>query len=64
MAKGRMSDKDAALLPDELRALRSLVHKFNWVGRESRPEAAGVASILATRLKSATIYDVTCANKL
>eukprot|EP00959_Pyramimonas_sp_CCMP1952_P199424 4171275-Pyramimonas_sp.AAC.1 len=64
VAKGRMSDKDAALLPDEFKALRSLVYKFNCVGRESRPEAAGVASIFASRLKSATIYDVACANKL
>eukprot|EP00959_Pyramimonas_sp_CCMP1952_P465348 9488138-Pyramimonas_sp.AAC.1 len=64
MAKGRMSDKSAPLGPDEFKALRSLVYKFNWVGRESRPEAAGIASILASRLKNATIYDVMCANKL
>eukprot|EP00959_Pyramimonas_sp_CCMP1952_P044982 939722-Pyramimonas_sp.AAC.1 len=59
-----MSRSDSPLEPDEFRALRSLVYKFNWVGRESRPEAAGRASILASRLKSATIYDVSCANKL
>eukprot|EP00959_Pyramimonas_sp_CCMP1952_P149098 3119418-Pyramimonas_sp.AAC.1 len=64
MAKGRLSRKDTPLEPHEFRALRSSVYKFNWVGREARPEAAGVASILASKLKQATTGDVTIANKL
>eukprot|EP00959_Pyramimonas_sp_CCMP1952_P162163 3390463-Pyramimonas_sp.AAC.1 len=43
LARGRLSVKSSPLEPSEFKALRSLVYKFNWVGRESRPEAAGVA---------------------
>eukprot|EP00959_Pyramimonas_sp_CCMP1952_P038387 803015-Pyramimonas_sp.AAC.1 len=64
VARGRLSHKDAPLEPSEFRALRSLVYKFNWLGREVRPEAAGVASIWASRLKAATTRDIIIANKL
>eukprot|EP00959_Pyramimonas_sp_CCMP1952_P021843 459894-Pyramimonas_sp.AAC.1 len=64
MNKGRLSNKSSSLDQSEFRALRSLVYEFNWVGRETRPEAAGVASILASRLRAATTGDVALANKL
>eukprot|EP00959_Pyramimonas_sp_CCMP1952_P136544 2857601-Pyramimonas_sp.AAC.1 len=64
LARGRLTRKDSPLDSSEFKALRSLVYKFNWVGRESRPEAAGVASILASRLKAPTTGDVSLANKL
>eukprot|EP00959_Pyramimonas_sp_CCMP1952_P433770 9083339-Pyramimonas_sp.AAC.1 len=62
--KGRLARRDLPLEPEEFKALRSLVYKFNWIGRETRPEAAGVASILASRLKAATTGDISLANKL
>ena len=37
---------------------------MNWVAHQTRPEASGVVSILASRLKNATIHDVACLNKL
>eukprot|EP00959_Pyramimonas_sp_CCMP1952_P143379 3001656-Pyramimonas_sp.AAC.1 len=37
------------LLGGEVTAFRSLVYKLQWVGRETRAEAAGTASILATK---------------
>eukprot|EP00959_Pyramimonas_sp_CCMP1952_P075092 1568928-Pyramimonas_sp.AAC.1 len=64
MARGRLARKDSPLEHSEFKALRSLVYKFNWVGRETRPEAAGVASILASRLKAPTTGDVSLANRL
>ena len=64
LPKGKASKKDSTLDTAEFNALRSLVYKANWVGRESRPEASGVASILASRLKDASIKDVSCINKL
>ena len=65
IAKGRLSRKDSRPDSSEFKALRSLVYKFHWVGRESRPEAAGVASILAGKLiKDATTGDVANANKM
>ncbi|CAK9076065.1 unnamed protein product [Durusdinium trenchii] len=48
---------------EEFQALRSLVFKINWVGRESRPEAAGIASLMASRLPRATIGDVIIVNR-
>ena len=62
--RGRLSHRDNPLDANESKSLRSLIYKLNWVGRESRPEAAGVASILAARIHVATGWDVICANKL
>ena len=64
VAKGRLSNPQAALTEEEFISLRSLVYKLNWLGRESRPEAAGGASITASHLKEPIIKDVQCVNKL
>ena len=63
LPRGRKAQKDDALSTEEFNALRSLVYKVNWLGRETRPEAAGVASILASRLKHATVQDLLTLNK-
>eukprot|EP00959_Pyramimonas_sp_CCMP1952_P454469 9469951-Pyramimonas_sp.AAC.1 len=63
LAKGRLAARDTPLEGHEFKALRSLVFKFNLIGREARPEASGPASILASRLKAATTGDVSLANK-
>ncbi|CAE7403523.1 unnamed protein product, partial [Symbiodinium necroappetens] len=40
-----------------------LTEQVNWVAKETRPEVAGMASILASKLKSAVIEDVLVLNK-
>ena len=40
-----------------------MLYKVNWVAHQTRPEASGVVSILASRLKCATVHDVACLNK-
>ena len=53
-----------ALEKEEFEAFRSLVYKLNWVGRETRPEVAGTASIMASRLPQAKIQDILTVNKV
>ena len=48
--RGRRSDKMAPLNDQEFTSYRSLIYQINWVGKESRPEVAGVASILASHV--------------
>ena len=64
VSRGRMINGDIPLNEEEFEALRSMVYKLNWVGRECRPEAAGVASIIASNLKAPTIKDIQLVNKL
>ena len=64
VAKGRLSNKSALLQEDEFEHYRSLLYKIDWVAHQTRPEAAGVVSILSSRLKRASIHDLTCLNKL
>ena len=61
--KGRKAEKEAPLTPEEFAAFRSAIYKVNWVAKESRPEVAGMASILASKLKGATVEDVMVLNK-
>ena len=62
LARGRRGDKDSKLRPEEFDALRSLIYKCNWVGREARPEARATASILASRLPQATVQYIATVN--
>ncbi len=64
LSKGRMADRSSQLSQEEFELFRSLLYKVNWVAHQTRPEAAGVVSILASRLKYATVHDVYCINKL
>ncbi|CAE7224876.1 unnamed protein product [Symbiodinium necroappetens] len=50
------------LSPSKFEAFRSLVYKLNWLGRET-PEAAGAASIMASRLQVAIVQDVILVNQ-
>ena len=63
LAKGRRSEKDSPLQDEEFEAFRSAIYKVNWIAKESRPEVCGMASILASKLKNATVEDVTILNK-
>eukprot|EP00971_Amphidinium_carterae_P338936 6476494-Amphidinium_carterae.2 len=63
VSRAQRKCKDQLLSDSEMRELRSLVYKLNWVGREARPEVCGIASMLAARLKVCTIQDIITANK-
>ena len=64
LAKSRRGQHDSELTKEEFESFRSLVYKLNWVGRETRPEVAGTASIMASRLPHALIRDVATVNKV
>ena len=64
LAKNRASNKTDRLNEEEFEAHRSLLYRINWVSHQTRPEASGVVSILASRLKDATVHDLQCLNKL
>ena len=63
LSKGRRSEKNAALTPEEFAAFRSTIYRINWVAKESRPEMSGLASIMASKLTAATVEDVLTVNK-
>ncbi len=63
LPRGRLSDKTALLIDDDFEAHRSLLYRVNWVAHQTRPEVAGVVSLLSSRLKQATIHDLCCLNK-
>lgn len=64
LAKSRRGQHDSELTKEEFESFRSLVYKLNWVGRETRPEVAGTASIMASRLPHALIRDIATVNKV
>ena len=63
LAKGRRADKQSPLNESEFVAFRSCIYRINWVAKETRPEVSGLASIMASRLKHATIEDALIVNK-
>ena len=63
LPKGRRQQAKEPVSDDEFTALRSLIYRINWVGRETRPEAAGLASIMASKLKHAKVEDILLVNK-
>ena len=63
LARGQLSDKQAPLDSDLFETYRSMLYKVNWLGHQTRPEVAGVVSLLSSRLQKASIYDVACLNK-
>ena len=63
LEKHRKQDRKARLNNSEFQLLRSAIYKVNWLAKESRPEMAGLASIMASRLPVATIDDIFTVNK-
>ncbi|CAE7545245.1 unnamed protein product [Symbiodinium sp. CCMP2592] len=63
LLKGRRSQKESALTKDEFESFRSAIYKVNWVAKETRPEVCGTASLMASKLKDATVDDVLVLNK-
>ena len=64
LPKGMLGEKKQLLSNEIFEAHRSLLYKVNWVAHQTRPEASGVVSILASRLKQATVHDLWCLNKV
>lgn len=64
VSKGCLGNKTSLFEPEEFEQYRSLLYKINWVAHQTRPEAAGVVSLLSSRLNRANIYDLSCLNKL
>ena len=64
MTPGRKAEKADQLTSEEFELFRSMLYRIAWVAHQTRPEAAGVVSILASRLKEATVHDVCCLNRL
>ena len=63
LARGRRQHKEDRLTEEEFGLFRSLIYKINWLARESRPEASGLASIMASRLPHAQLKDILTLNK-
>lgn len=64
LAVGRRADKTAPLDDEEFEEFRSMLYKVAWLAHQTRPEAAGIVSILSSRLHRATVHDVVCLNKV
>ena len=64
LSKNRRAQKDSLLLEGELEAFRSMLYRVSWLSHQTRPEAAGMTSILSSRLPHATVADVIVLNKM
>ena len=63
LPKGRKGDKDVEATPGERQAFTTLVYQLSWVGKESRPEVSGVASLLSSYVHHPTIAHIMEANR-
>eukprot|EP00439_Symbiodinium_sp_Y106_P016539 s1065_g2.t1 len=64
LPKARRGQRKDKLLKEEFEAARSLLYKISWVAKETRPEASGMCSILASHLHEGTIEDIHIMNKM
>ena len=64
LPKGRRQHSSDLLSSTEFEAFRSLIYRINWVGKETRPEVSGTASIMASKLKQARVKDILTVNKI
>ena len=62
LSRQRRSEKKEQVTMEEFTSLRSAIFRINWLGRETRPEVCGTASILASRLGQAKVEDITNLN--
>ena len=60
--KGRVSQKKADATPQEVSAARTVCGALNWLAKEGRPDAAGPASLLSSKLASLKIEDICLLN--
>ena len=64
LPRGRRAQKGSLLLGPEIESFRSMLYRISWVAHQTRPEAAGVVSILSSRLQHATVEDAILLNKM
>ena len=62
--RGMLSSKESTLSSEMFEEFRSMLYRVSWLAHQTRPEAAGIVSLLSSRLHRATIHDVCCLNKL
>ena len=62
LLRGRGKDPKALADAGEIIQMRSLIGKLNWASREGMPQGAGDASLLASKMPTPTIEDLTKAN--
>eukprot|EP00435_Cladocopium_sp_Y103_P037516 s4112_g9.t3 len=64
LSRGCRSSKESLLTEEEFKEYRSMLYRLSWLAHQTRPEAAGVVSILSSRLHQATVHDVILLNKM
>lgn len=62
--RGLLAEKDKLISGDLFEEYRSMLYRVSWLAQQTRPEAAGIVSILSSRMNRASIHDVCCLNKL
>ena len=62
--RSMLSIKEELLNAELFEEYRSMLYRVSWVAHQTRPEAAGIVSLLSSRLNRATIHDLCCLNKL
>ena len=56
------SDTTQPLPPAQSESFRSATYQVNWIGREGRPEVAGTASLMASKVNEPTVADAIIIN--
>ena len=62
LARGRGKDPKALADEGEITQMRGVIGKLNWASREGMPQGAGDASLLAAKMPTPTVEDLTEAN--
>ena len=63
LGPGRASKKKDEATEDEVAAMRALCGGLNWLSKEGRPDAAGPASLLASKITRLKVEDILAANE-
>ena len=61
---GRASKRKDEATEDEVAAMRALCGGLNWLSKEGRPDAAGPASLLASKVTRLKVEDILVANEV
>ena len=54
VGRGQLGSKEAPLSADQFEEYRSMLYRVSWLSHQTRPEAAGIVSLLSSRLNKAT----------
>ena len=64
LSTNRKLEKDDSLTSTELRDLRALLGKLNWIARQTRPDLSFDICSVSVNIKKATVKDILYANKI